>query len=226
VTKERLELANPGLAILSAGEEGIARYARPFAAPGLGGLVEFADRLLGVDPEGNRYVASEPELEAHPASAAFGPAFAQSQLQVGWCAGPNSRLNGLEYHKSPEILVAVTDLALLVGRIEDIGPELSYDSSRLECLFLRAGEAVALLPRTLHFSPCKVSDAGFKSLIVLPRGTNTPLSAEELAARPAEGEGRLLFMRNKWQLAHPERRVLVERGAHPGIVGENVEVRY
>ncbi len=226
VTKELLALANPDLAILAPGDAAFSRYGRAFDAPGLPALVALADRILAVDPAGNRYVASEPELEAQPAAAGFGPAFGHASFQVGWCAGPNSALNGLEYHKSAEILVAVTELALLVGLPGDIGPDLGYDSARLECLFLRSGEAVELWPRTLHFSPCKVSDAGFKSLVVLPRGTNTPLGPEESADRPERGEGRLLFMRNKWQLAHPERRPLVERGAWPGIRGENIVIRY
>lgn len=230
-----LAAKNPQLRVLGPGDAGLARYGRILDLPGIQGLVELADRVLPAGLEANAYAASEAEFEAHPAAAAFGPAFGFADLQVGWNAGPNSRLNGLEWHKSPEILVAVSDLALLLGRFEDIelpGPRgPSYDSSLLDCLFLPRAAALELRPGTLHLAPCRLGPLGFKSLVVLPRGTNSALSQEEAArARTASREGDpeagLLFMRNKWILAHPERKVLVDKGALPGIVGPNIEVLF
>jgi len=233
-----LAAGNPHLSVLGPGDPGLAAYGRILDLPGLEGLVELADRIVPAGLAANAYVASEAGLEAHPAAAAFGPAFGFAELQVGWNAGPNSRLNGLEWHKSPEILVAVNDLALLLGRFEDIelrgprGPR--FDSSRLSCVFLPRGAALELKAGTLHLAPCRLGPSGFKSLVVLPRGTNSPLSPEEserarAAASPSapgggDPEAGLLFMRNKWILAHPERQVLVDKGAFPGIEGPNVEV--
>jgi len=56
----------------------------------------------------------------------------------------------------------------------------------------------------------------------LAKGTNTPIE------KPASitAEDRLLFMRNKWLLAHPERKQLIEKGAYPGIIGPNIVVEY
>ena len=48
---------------------------------------------------------------ANPGLKVFEAVLGCQDAQVGWCAGPNSLLNGLEYHKSSELLVAVTDLA-------------------------------------------------------------------------------------------------------------------
>ncbi len=31
-------------------------------------------------------------------------------------------------------------------------------------------------------------------------------------------------MKNKWLVAHPERRILIERGAFAGIMGENIAI--
>ncbi len=233
-----LAARNPHLSVLGPGDPGLAAYGRVLDLPGLEGLVGLADRIVPAGLEANAYVASEAELESHPAAAAFGPAFGFAELQVGWNAGPNSRLNGLEWHKSPEILVAVSDLALLLGRFEDIelrgpsGPR--FDSSRLSCVFLPRGAALELKVGTLHLAPCRLEASGFKSLVVLPRGTNSPLSPEEserakAAAAPSapgggDPEAGLLFMRNKWILAHPERKILVDKGAFPGVEGSNIEV--
>jgi hypothetical protein len=232
---EALRKANPGLAICGVDEPSFAAYGRVMAVEGLEDLAALADRITGIDAEANRYVASLPELEAHPAAFRLGIVFGGAQVELGYCNGPNSRLNGLEYHKSPEIDVAVTDLVLLLGKKRDLGADLSYESRRLEAFYLPAGTAVELWPEVLHYSPCKAGPKGFKSIIALPRGTNEALGQEELAAARdlgrAQGgraardpEARLLFMRNKWLLAHPERTILVERGAWPGIRGENIEV--
>ncbi len=232
---EHLARANPGLAVLGPGDPRSARYGRIADLPGMAALAQAAAPGIPENLEANAYTASDPVLEARPEAAAFGPVFGFYPLQVGWNAGPNTRLNGLEWHASPEILLAVTDLALLLGRMEDVdwdapgGP--SYSSTRVECLFLPAGTALEILPGTMHLAPCRLADRGFKSLVVLPRGTNEPLTEAEkasAAARAAAGDprARLLFMRNKWILAHPERKVLVDKGAFPGITGPNVEVRY
>ena len=80
---------------------------------------------------------------------------------------------------------------------------------------------------TLHLSPLKVNDTGFKGIVVLPKGTNTPLSVEEKSLLTNEDpEQILLLQRNKWVIAHPEREPLIKQGAFPGIIGPNKEMYY
>ena len=81
---------------------------------------------------------------------------------------------------------------------------------------------------TLHLSPCRTNDAGFRCVVVLPKGTNTPLSDGEKQMRDAntDPESVLLLQKNKWVLAHPERKPLIDQGAHPGLIGENKELHY
>jgi len=221
---EAIRRANPALFVRDIFDPALSAYGRLLESSPFASLVGLADRITGIDPEANRYVASVPELEAEPSVRALRLVFGFADIEVGYCNGPNSRLNGLEYHKSPEIDIAVTDLVLLLGRKADIGSDATYDSKKLECFYLPAGTTFSLDAEVLHFSPCKVQAGGFKSIIVLPRGTNGALDGEELAfARNAKD--RLLFMRNKWLLAHPDRAILVERGAWPGIRGENIEVK-
>lgn len=188
-----------------------------------------ADRafdLVPIDLSANRYVASVKELEDLEESSALAAFFGGVAPQLGFVAGPNDRMNGLEYHKSPEVLIALTDQALLLGRFEDLEPDFCYDSSKLVCLFVPRGRALELKPLVLHYSPCAVADSGFKSLIALPRGTNEGLP-ENLPIDPsAKGERRLLFSRNKWLIVHGERQGLVEKGAFAGIRGKNYTVRY
>ncbi|MDO4267342.1 MAG: DUF4867 family protein, partial [Eubacteriales bacterium] len=85
------------------------------------------------------------------------------------------------------------------------------------------GTALEMYQTTLHLSPCRVTDEGFKDIVVLPRGTNTPL---EVKPEPVENEGVLLLQKNKWVIAHPDREPLIKQGAHPGFLGENKELKY
>ena len=89
--------------------------------------------------------------------------------------------------------------------------------------FVEKGTAVEMYQTTLHLSPCRTSDEGFKDIVILPRGTNTPFKRRP---EPADQEGKLLLQRNKWVIAHPEREPLIRQGAYPGLLGENKELKY
>ena len=234
---EAIRKANPALVVRDLADPALGSYGRLLEPETFSSLANLADRITGIDPEANRYVASMPELEADRSVQGLRLFFGFADIEVGYCNGPNSKLNGLEYHKSPEIDIAVTDLVLLLGKKADIGSDAVYDSKKIECFYLPAGTVLALHAEVLHFSPCRAREGGFKCVIVLPRETNGPLEGEELSfahgvkdtqsprGLPLDSEARLLFMRNKWLLAHPERAILVERGAWPGIRGENIEVK-
>ena len=164
------------------------------------------------------YVPSVETLEALPeAQDVSRKGFGGLPVQIGYCNGDNSRLNALEYHRSSEIDIAVTDLILLLGCQQDIEADDTYDTSKVEAFFVPAGTAVELYATTLHYAPCSVKANGFRCVIVLPKGTN-----EELPFKPAEeGENRLLAAVNKWLIAHEEAGI---DGAFCGLRGENITV--
>jgi Domain of unknown function (DUF4867) len=174
-----------------------------------------------IPKDGNEYVASVTEMEQTKVKEDIQLNFYGGMpIQIGYCNGPNSTLNGLEYHKSSEINVMMTDLVLLLGKVQDIENN-HYDAKNVDAFFFPKGTAVEIYATTLHFAPCKVEDQGFKAVVILPAGTNEPL--EKVVEKKSE-EDELLFMKNKWLLAHPEREVLINRGAYPGIRGENIRI--
>lgn len=183
-------------------------------------LKPYMDQTM-IPMDSNEYVASVTEMEQTKVKEEIEANFYGGMpIQIGYCNGPNRTLNGLEYHKSSEINVAMTDLVLLLGRVQDIENN-HYDSKNVDAFFLPQGTAVELYATTLHFAPCKVDEEGFKAVVILPTGTNEPL--EKTVEKRSE-EDVLLFMKNKWLLAHPEREVLINRGAFPGIRGENIQI--
>jgi len=186
-------------------------------------LLDKAAEITPIPDEGNIYVPSLKELETFDALEALAPFYSHLPIQVGFCNGKNQSMNGLEYHKSPEVIMAVTDCVLFLCPFDHLQ---NFDQVRTidaELFYLPKGAVVLIKANVLHLAPCMVNQQGFKTIIVLPKNTNEPLDKDEIEQRDSspEKEARLLFKKNKWMLSHPEREQLVSQNVHVGLVGEN-----
>ena len=76
--------------------------------------------------------------------------YGELSVEIGYCSGHNKMLNALEYHRSSEANVAVTDIILLLGQQSDITEDFTYDTAQLEAFFIPAGTAVELYATTTH----------------------------------------------------------------------------
>lgn len=136
-------------------------------------------------------------------------------IQAGHCSGNNYKLNAVEYHRDSEVNISVDGMVLLLGKEEDIEDDYTYDTSRIEAFFVPEGVAVELYATTLHYAPCNSGSAGFRGIVVLPKGTNYDLP-EKPAKTP---EDKLLTAVNKWLIAHKDAKIA---GAFNGLKGENI----
>ena len=163
------------------------------------------------------YVPSVKELEDLSVSKLMQKnLYGQIPVQVGYCNGHNKKLNALEYHRSSEINVAVTDLVLLIGRQQDIEADYTYDTSKVVAYLVPAGTVIEVYATTLHYAPCHTDEGGFRCVVILPAGTNTDLDPlDEVFA-----EDKLLFAKNKWLIGHAEGGL--DAGAFIGLKGENI----
>lgn len=170
-------------------------------------------------PEDVVYVASVPELEALPVFYELVErTYGEMPVQIGYCNGKNKLLNALEYHRSSEIDVAVSDLVLMLGKRADITEDFQYDSANVEAFLVPAGMAVEVFADTLHYAPCNTEESGFRMVVILPKGTNLDLMKKH---ENATDEEKLLFGTNKWVIAHPDAKI---EGAFNGIIGENLKL--
>ncbi|WP_106831921.1 DUF4867 family protein [Parabacteroides pacaensis] len=218
---DELKKLNPHISIKIIGDEAFASYGKLITEYDFSDLISFMERNTEIPAEGNFYIASVPELEEMPVKRELENEFyGEMPIQIGYCNGQNSTLNGLEYHKGSEVDIAVTDLVLMLGKLQQVRDK-EYDVKDIEIFYVPKGTALQLYETTLHFSPCKVVGSGFKCVVVLPKGTNTELKTFEVAT-PKDV---LLFAKNKWLIAHPQRIPLIQRGAYPGIKGENIEIK-
>ena len=219
---ERLNQVNDVI-IRSVEEPEFASYGRIVTGYDFSPLLTYLEEKTEIPEAGNIYVASEPGLEAFPVMQALQNSFyGEMPIQIGYCTGRNTTYNGFEFHKGSEINVAATDFMLVLGHTWEIQNN-TYRVEDAKVFFVKKGTAIEMYQTTLHLSPCRVTDEGFRDVVVLPRGTNTPL---EHKGEAAEAEAGLLLQKNKWVIAHPDREPLIKQGAHPGLLGENKELFY
>ena len=186
-------------------------------------LCEYMKSETAVPEKNNIYIASDKGMESLAVCAEIrNKIYGQMPIQIGYCNGRNTTYNGFEYHKGSEINIAVTPFCLVLGHTWQIKDNKFYVGDE-KVFFVPEGTAIELYQTTLHLSPCTVSDNGFKAVVVLPAGTNTPLENSE---KGSVGESALLLQKNKWVIAHPERKPLIEQGAVAGLIGENKEIKY
>ncbi len=219
---ERLNQVND-VPVLSVHDPEFQSYGRVVTGYDLSPLIAYMEHSTDIPETGNIYVPSSAEMEQAPVAGQLRNSFyGEMDIQVGYCNGRNTTYNGFEYHKGSEINVAVTDFMLVLGHTWEIRDN-TYRVEDAKVFFVEKGTAIEMYQTTLHLSPCRVSDQGFKDIVILPRGTNTPLEKKAAALEP---EGKLLLQKNKWVIAHPEREPLIRQGAHAGLIGENRELKY
>lgn len=162
--------------------------------------------------DGNSYIASDENAEKLDFfKAVQDEVFAQMKCQFGWCFGTLRKMNGMEWHKSSEVIVACSDMVVLLGSYFDIKDGV-YDSKNTVGVYLKKGEVIELMPLTLHLAPLAVND-NFCSAIILPTNTNLALDGG------IKGEKRAV---NKWLLVHEEHKVGISLGGKIGVVGKNI----
>lgn len=211
---------NPGLPLYSVLDTAFRRYGRVVGFDA-STLIDACGRAAAMPESGSRYVPSMPELETLPAfPIAWRELRGEGGCQIGCCWGYNTKLNCLEYHRSSEHNVAVSDMVLLLAAQQDM-EGLELPEGKITGFLVPKGTTIEVYATTLHFCPCQTDGGGFRCIVILPRGTNLPLDEP----RPEHGEGRLLWAKDKWLIAHPENETVVRRGAYPGLHGDNIEIK-
>lgn len=175
-------------------------------------LIKLSSKLTAL--KSNSYIASDDEaLCLKSVKKIEREIFAELPIQAGWCFGGNPYMNGMEWHKTSEVVVACSACVLLLGAYKDVIDD-TYDSSKAIALYLNEGEAVELLPLTLHLAPLPIFET-FKAAILLPKGTNLELKG---------GISGALRAVNKWLLVHKNNLKGIENGGKIGVVGENISL--
>ena len=208
------------MVIYEATSSNFKKYGRIVKNIDFGPVIEALNKIV-LPAEGVAYEPTVASLEEASAKVDVSRLFGgELKLETGYCAGHNTLLNAVEYHRSSEVNVAATDCILLLGSQQDVTDDFHYDTSKIEAFHIRKGTAVELYATTLHYAPCsaKLGDP-FRVVIILPKGTNYDKPQIEIKNE----EDKRLFASNKWLIAHPEASE-VKSGAVIGISGENIDI--
>lgn len=171
---------------------------------------------INVPESGCSYLASVPAFETEESLSYYRAYFGNMDVQIGYCWGRNDTLNALEWHKSSEVHCALEDMILLLGDMRDMENGV-FDTKNIKAFLVKKGESVEIYQTTLHFCPVLPCGGVFKNVVILPRGTNTPLTIAS--------EDKKLVARNKWLICHPESKKHVDMNRVIGITGENIKVK-
>lgn len=171
-------------------------------------------------PEGVKYIPEDADLQALPEAQTLGVAlYGGMPVQFGWCNGHNTKLNCLEYHRNSEFNLGTEDFILMLARQDEIENGV-LDTAKVKAFRVPAGVLVEVYATTLHYAPCHTdAQKGFRVMVALPKGTNTPKPVLNSTA----GDAACLWAQNKWLLAHPE-SPNAARGAYLGLQGENIDL--
>lgn len=216
---ENLKKKNNDIFIFKISDPEFQKYGRVIEGYDTEQITVYMKNKTEIPAEGNSYIPSDSEMEKleiiHKIKQNI---FGEMEIQAGYCNGNNSHLNALEFHKSSEVNIAISDMVLILGKTEDIqGNE--YSIEKAEVFYIPEGSIFEIYGDTLHFSPCKTGNNGFKCVVILLAGTNTELS--DITA-----DDKLLFKKNKWILIHENFTRLANLGAHKGLKGNNIKINY
>lgn len=178
-------------------------------------LLKRLKRRTQMPIDGNHYVAHEEALECSVTKQVKENVFGGDDMQVGYVNGYNSLLNALEYHQSKEVIVSAMPIVLILADAE-AGKNGEIKTEELKMFYVPEGTMCELNPYIWHASPCKLTNKGFKVVVMLPDKTNTEFVKDE--------NDPMLFKTNKWLLAHKTHERFIKLGAKEGLKGENIKI--
>lgn len=217
---EKLREANPDLTIYTVHDDEFKRFGK-VSELDCREMIRYMEEETEIPKNGHYYIPDDEKMHHFRLyETAKKENYGLMDIELGYCNGHSSYLNGLEYHKTNEFNIAVTDMVLFLGMVQDIENGV-FDTKNARAFYVAQGEVVELYQTSMHYAPVEVFASGFKCGVILQKGTN---EITGIVDRNASGEHRMLFKKNTWLMVHPDYQEFVDLGAYPGICGENLKL--
>jgi len=218
---KKLQQLNSNIEILDVFNPEFEKYGKILNLNCSKNLIEKINKETTIPSQGNEYIAYIRDWEEKEIVEEL-KSYYDTNIEIGYCNGQNTKLNALEWHDCNEINIFATDALLFLAKMEDL-ENFKLDSNKVKAFFLEKGTSILMYNDTLHFAPCKVEDKGFKAIVVLSDLTNTELDVQTIN-KTNESEKHmdsLLFKKNKFIICHEEAGNLTKQGVQANINGEN-----
>lgn len=212
---------NPTYTIKETTDPTFAKYGKIYANYDVSDVIKYMDENIIIDKTSNIYVPTNAELEKVPSMQMIGTdVYAGMPFEVGECTGRSSNFTAVEYHQGSELNVMITDVVMVLGKRSVLEENGTFNAEKqAELFFVPRGTVVEFYSDTLHYSPLKVDDAGFKIIVMLPAGSNQPLPENFHSNNPR------IVKKNKFQVVHRSRSDKIAQGAQVGVSGELIELK-
>ncbi len=217
---EQLCQKNPEYNIKQTSDQAFAKYGKIYTNYDISSIISYMDEKITIDKTNNIYVPSNAELEKIPAMQTIATdVFAGMPFEAGECTGQSSNFTAVEYHQGSELNVFLTDVVMVLGKRSILEADGSFNAKdQGDLFFVPRGTVVEFYSDTLHYSPIKVHDSGFKIIVMLLAGSNQPLPENFHSNNPR------IVKKNKFQVVHASRTDKIAQGAQIGVTGDLIEL--
>ncbi|MFT8459320.1 MAG: DUF4867 family protein [Liquorilactobacillus ghanensis] len=169
---------------------------------------------------GNSYNPSNPVLEKMSAIQQIGAdVYAGMEFSAGECTGQAQSFSAVEYHQGSEVNIMLTDVVMVLGKRSQIKDGLFNAAADAKLFFIPAGTVIEMYSDTLHYSPIKVEETGFKAVVMVLKGTNQALPVG------FKSPNRWIVKKNKFQAAHAVRKDKLAAGSVEGVAGKLIKLQ-
>ena len=219
----KLNELNPDIDLLSIEDTSFLRYGRVHHDRPVDDLLASLDRRPGIGAGVLRSVNEQHDACPAELASMVREIFGSAELQVESVQGRNTRLDALEYHKSVEVVVAGTDMVVLMGLVCDIvWPAGTFDVSRTRGFYVPRGTVYEVFPWCLHGTPVHVHEAeGFCCIVIQPKGAHAAIDF----IPDMGGEGKLMRGRNTWLISYADEAGSAGTSTHRGLKGRTIELK-
>lgn len=177
-------------------------------------------QTIKIPTDHNDYIPDDQVLEADPVINEIArDVYAGMSVSVGPCSGQSTSFSAIEFHQGSEVNITLTDLVMVLGKRQDIHENQYNAEENAELFFVPAGTVFEMYSDTLHYSPCKVENTGFKAIVMVLAGTNQPLP------NGFSSTNKMIVKQNKFQMAHASRADKIAAGILPGVVGKLIDIK-
>lgn len=222
-TIDKIRLRNPHRDIWTLDDGCFGQYGRVLPMKADSFLMDYLESKAAFPDKGNVYVASSEEMEK-AALKGWVEDFIYGGLkcQIGYCNGLISHINGYEFHQCSEVFIAGRDCLLaLISPHKPLWDPEPYKIKEGHLFYVPKGSVLELYPMTGHFSPIRVHEDGYRTVIILQKGTNEAFTKD----MPNSLHNDMAFAKNKWLYVHEDRMDLVEKGAYLHVLGDNSPIQ-
>ncbi|WP_412989811.1 DUF4867 family protein [Pediococcus siamensis] len=217
---DEIRKANPDKTIYDVNSEAFADFGLVYKQYDLSKVTAYMDSHIEIPTDHNDYVPDDETLEKDATIQQIAAdVYAGMPISAGPCVGQSTSFSAIEFHQGSEVNIAFTDVVMVLGKRRDIH-DYEYDAeTHAKLFFVPAGTVFEMYSDTLHYSPCKVDESGFKVIVMVLQGTNQPLPAGFKATN------KMIVKQNKFQMAHASRTDKIAQGILPGVKGKLIDIK-